>query len=100
VYGGTPGEQPSKYARTLLILALAQAGLGQADAAAAAGSGALDCGRLAWPTMVLAGKLDRRLAASFPDAAVVGGYRARYTEATAGQSRAEPHLAITQGSPS
>jgi len=100
VYGGTPGEQPAKYARTLLILALAQAGLGQAEAAAAAGSGALDCGQPAWPTMVLAGKLDRRLAASFPDAAVVGEYRARYTEATAGQSHAEPHPAITQGSPS
>ena len=69
-------------------------------AAAAAGSGALDCGQPAWPTMVLAGKLDRRLAASFPDAAVVGEYRARYTEATAGQSHAEPHPAITQGSPS
>jgi hypothetical protein len=50
--------------------------------------------------MVLAGKLDRRLAASFPHAAVIGDYRARYIEATAGLSRAEPHPAITQGLPS
>ena len=83
VYQGTPGDQPAKYARTLLILALAQAGLGQADAAAAAGSAALSCGRPAWPTMVLAGKLDRSLAASFPETTDAAGYRAHYAAAIA-----------------
>ena len=84
VYGGIPGDQPAKYARTLLILALAQAGLGNADAAAATGSAALDCGRPSWPTTVLAGKLDDLLAADFPDTVHANGYRARYLDAAAG----------------
>jgi hypothetical protein len=45
----------------LLILGLAAAGLGEMDEAAAAGAAALECGRVVWPTMVLAGKLDRSL---------------------------------------
>lgn len=81
VYRGTPGDQPAKYARTLLILALAQAGLGQADAAAAAGSAALSCGRPAWPTMVLARKLDHSLTAGFPETTQAAGYRVHYADA-------------------
>jgi uncharacterized SAM-binding protein YcdF (DUF218 family) len=53
-----PWDQPTNYARTLLILALAAAGLGDLDQAVTAGTAALDCGRVVWPTMVLAGKLD------------------------------------------
>jgi hypothetical protein len=100
VYGGIPGDQPAKYARTLLILALAQVGLGQADAAAAAGSEALDCGRPAWPTMVLAGKLDHLLAANFPGTVHVGRYRAQYADAAAALGQPTPRPGITQGFPS
>jgi hypothetical protein len=100
VYGGIPGNQPAKYARTLLILALAQAGLGHADAAAAAGSAALECGRPAWPTMVLAGKLDHLLAANFPGTVHAGGYRAQYADAAAGLGQQEPRPSISQGLPS
>jgi hypothetical protein len=53
-----PADQPTNYARTLLILALAAAGLGEIDEAAAAGVAALESGHVVWPTMVLAGKLD------------------------------------------
>ncbi len=60
----TPGDQPTNYSRTLLILALAEAGLGRIDEASAAGSAALECGRLVWPTMVLAARLDRSLSRS------------------------------------
>ena len=60
------GDQPTDYARTLLILALAAAGLGELDEAVAAGTAALECGRVVWPTIVLAGKLDQALAGQFP----------------------------------
>jgi len=46
-----PQDQPTNYARTLLILALAAAGLGDLDQAVTAGTAALDCGRVVWPTM-------------------------------------------------
>ena len=58
------GEQPTYYARTLLILALAAAGLGDADEASAAGTMALESGRVVWPTMVLAGRLAAALDAA------------------------------------
>ena len=73
-------DQPTNYARTLLILALAAAGLGDLDQAVTAGT-ALDCGRLVWPTMVLAGKLDQALARQFPRAAVTTDFHARYLDA-------------------
>ena len=76
-----PGDQPTNYARTLLILALAAAGLGELDEAAAAGTAALDCGRVVWPTIVLAGKLDQALAGQFPAAAYAADFHARYLEA-------------------
>ena len=75
------GNQPTNYARTLLILALAEAGLGRVGEASAAGTAALECGRLVWPTMVLAARLDRFLAAGYPQAADAIGYHARYVEA-------------------
>jgi hypothetical protein len=76
-----PRDQPTNYARTLLILALSAAGLGDLDQAATAGTEALDCGRVVWPTMVLAGKLDQTLARQFPQAASAADFRARYLDA-------------------
>jgi transcriptional regulator with XRE-family HTH domain len=76
-----PADQPTHYARTLLILALATAGLGEIDEAAAAGAAALEAGHVVWPTIVLAGQLDQTLAASSPGAAHVADYRARYIDA-------------------
>lgn len=76
-----PADQPTNYARTLLILALAAAGLGEIDEAAAAGAAALESGRVVWPTMVLAGKLDQSLAATSPGSAHAADFRARYIDA-------------------
>jgi hypothetical protein len=76
-----PGGQPTHYARTLLILGLAAAGLGGIDEAAAAGTAALEAGHLGWPTMVLAGKLNRSLPAKSPGSAYAADFRARYIEA-------------------
>jgi transcriptional regulator with XRE-family HTH domain len=73
-------DQPTNYARTLLILALATAGLGELDEAVAAGTAALECGRVVWPTIVLAGKLDQALTGHFPAAAHVADFHARYLE--------------------
>lgn len=77
-----PWDQPTNYARTLLILALSAAGLGDLDQAAAAGTAALDCGRIVWPTMVLAGKLDQALARRFPGATRAADFHARYLDAS------------------
>lgn len=82
-----PGEQPTNYARTLLILGLATAALGDADEAASIGSAALDCGRIVWPTMVLARRLDRWLADDIRGTAQVVDYHARVSEA-------REHLAV------
>jgi transcriptional regulator with XRE-family HTH domain len=75
------GENPSGYARSLLILGLAHAGAGRLDEAVAAGHDALAGRRPAWPTMVLAGQLDQVLARNFPGARQVTAYHARYLEA-------------------
>ena len=74
-------DQPTNYARTLLILALAAAGLGEPDQAVTAGTAALDCGRIVWPTMVLADKLDRALARQYPRAASTTAFHARCLDA-------------------
>jgi transcriptional regulator with XRE-family HTH domain len=76
-----PWDQPTNYARTLLILALAAAGLGDLDEAATAGSAALECGRVVWPTMVLAAKLDKSLTWQFPGDPRAAVFHARYTDA-------------------
>ena len=76
-----PWDQPTNYARTLLILALAAAGLGDLDQAVAAGTAALDCGRVVWPTIVLAGKLDQALARRFPRTGSAADFHARYLDA-------------------
>jgi len=89
---GNPGRQPTKYARTLLILALAEAGLGRAEQASAAGITALECAELVWPTMVLAGRLDQALAAGSPKAAPAAAYHARYLDAS---ERSAKPLAIS-----
>ena len=77
----SPADQPTNYARTLLVLGFAEAGRRQIDEASAAGSAALECGRLVWPTMVLAGRLDRVLAESSPRCAHAAEYHARYVDA-------------------
>jgi transcriptional regulator with XRE-family HTH domain len=76
-----PTGQPTSYARTLLILALAAVGLGEIDEAAAAGMAALESGRVVWSTMVLAGKLDQSLAVKSPGSAHAADFRARYIDA-------------------
>ena len=92
-----PGDQPTNYARTLLILALAAAGLGEVDEAAAAGAAALDAGRIVWPTMVLAGKLDQSLSAGSAGSAHTADFRARYVDA--GRRLALPAAGPGEGSP-
>jgi predicted XRE-type DNA-binding protein len=88
------GEQPSSYARTLLILGLAHAGLGRVDEAAAAGRVALDGAWLVWPTIVLARRLDQVLTRDFADAAETVDYRARYQDAVGrGAGRRPPLVA-------
>lgn len=99
VYRGKAGDQPSKYARTLLILALAEAGLGQVDAACSAGQEALDHGQPAWTTMVLAGQLDQVLAGSYPASTHTAGYHASYADASARVDRPAGRLSITRESP-
>jgi hypothetical protein len=76
------GEHPSSYARALLILGLAQAGAGNLDEAVSAGHAALAGSRPAWPTVTLAGKLNRVLVRDFTNALLVDEYRARYLEVT------------------
>jgi hypothetical protein len=75
------GDQPTNYARTLLILALAAAGLGDIDEAAANGAEALSAGRMVWPTLVLAGRLARQLDAASPGSSHAVGFRERYADA-------------------
>jgi hypothetical protein len=76
------GEHPSSYARALLILGLAQAGAGNLDEAVSAGHAALAGSRPAWPTVTLAGKLNRVLERNFTNALQVEEYRTRYLEVT------------------
>ncbi len=85
-------EDPSGYARSLLILALAQAGAGQLDEAVAAGHAALACSRPAWPTIVLAGKLDQILSQNWAGSREITEYHDRYLAAT-GQPRGH-HLQL------
>ena len=59
----------------------AAAGLGDLDQAVTAGTAALDCGRMVWPTMVLADKLDQALTRQYPRAASTTDYHARYLDA-------------------
>jgi tetratricopeptide (TPR) repeat protein len=74
------GEHPSGYARALLILGLAQAGTGDLDEAVSAGHAALADNLPAWPTVVLAGKLNQVLERDFADARQSAEYHARYLE--------------------
>jgi hypothetical protein len=71
------GTQPTNYARTLLVLALAAAGLGEADEADALGAAALESGPVVWSTMVLARRLDQSLGRRPPLPARAGGFRDR-----------------------
>ncbi len=87
------GEHPSGYARSLLILGLAQAALGSLDEALAAGHTALLGRRPAWPTMVLADKLDKVLAGQYPRAQQTVEYRSRYLQAL--ESPAAHHVQLS-----
>ena len=80
-------DQPTNYARSLLILALAEAGAGRPTEASSAGISGLRCGRPVWPTMVLAGKLDNELADKYPDAEPANEFRAQYLELAASQTQ-------------
>ena len=56
--------------------------------------------RPAWSTMVLAGKLDRLLAADFPNSVhAIVGYRVRYTDAVASLGQRAPRSRMTRGLP-
>lgn len=83
------GEHPSGYARSLLILGLANAGAGNLDEALSAGHAALAGRRPAWPTVALAGQLDHALRRAFPNVHEVNAYHSHYLEVAnpAGQRR-------------
>ena len=81
-YPESRARETSSYARTLLVLALAQAGLGKPDEAAATGAAALSVPGSVWPTVVLAGKLDGALAgAGSSDTAEVSEFAGLYRDA-------------------
>jgi transcriptional regulator with XRE-family HTH domain len=86
------GEHPSGYARSLLILGLAQAGAGDLDEAVSAGHAALVGNRPAWPTTVLAGKLNQILHRDFPNAVQTSEYNVRYLEVTNHHTGQPPQL--------
>lgn len=90
------GANPSGYARSLLILGLAQAGNRRLDDAVAAGHEALSGSRQAWPTLVLAGQLDRVLAQDFAGSRQAQDYHTRYLEA-ASTPAARPRQAQGDG---
>jgi hypothetical protein len=92
-----PGDQPTTYARTLLILALAAAGLGELDEAAEAGAAALECGPV-WSTIMLAGKLDQSLARQFPGAARTADFHDRCIDAGTRLARSATHSQLRGGS--
>jgi hypothetical protein len=92
-----PGDQPTTYARTLLILALAAAGLGDLEEAAAAGAAALECGPV-WSTLMLAGKLDQSLARQFPGAARTADFHDRCIDAGTRLARSATHPQSRGGS--
>jgi hypothetical protein len=71
-----------QFARTLLILALAEAGLGRADEAAAAGQAALNSTGPVWPTPILAERLDRVLMRGGGDATEAAKYHTPYSDVT------------------
>jgi hypothetical protein len=93
-------RQSSSYARTLLILALAEAGLGGVDEAAATGRVALDSTGLVWPTLVLAGKLDQVLMRNNGDATAAAEYHALYSDmahrASSGSQHGVSTLAVRE----
>jgi transcriptional regulator with XRE-family HTH domain len=89
-------DQPTNYARSLLILGLAEAGLGRIDAAATAGNDALQCGKPVWPTMVLARKLDRILTKHSSASALVTDYHHQYSEAAQRSPRQPSTLSRTR----
>lgn len=78
---GFEQERSTNYARTQLILGLAEAGQGNVGEAVAAGHAALGGADAVWPTLVLAGKLDRTLMRNHGGAPEVAEYHERYRHA-------------------
>ncbi len=78
---GNPSRQPTAYARTLMVLALAHVGLGDGEAAADIGHKALSSAPEVWPTLVLARSLDSRLHHDFGRMPIVHDFHARYLQA-------------------
>ncbi|WP_344247703.1 hypothetical protein [Actinocorallia libanotica] len=73
------GSNPSGYARSLLVLGLAQAGTGDLDQAAETGLAALNTGRPVWSTMALAEQLNHTLTESRAGH-MASAFHARYRE--------------------
>lgn len=75
------GENPSGYARSLLILAMAHLGDGNLESAISAGHQALDVSRPAWPTMVLARRLDEGISGEIGGSNPAAEYHSRFLAA-------------------
>ncbi|MFC4054151.1 hypothetical protein ACFOY4_31040 [Actinomadura syzygii] len=71
----------------------------QLDEAVAAGHDALSGSRPAWPTMVLAGRLDRVLAQNFAGARQAEDYHARHVETSRLSAEGGPRPFATDGTP-
>ena len=99
VYGGVPGDQPAKYARTLPTWGSPRLGSGTPTPRQPPEARHWTAAGLAWPTMVLAGKLDHLLAAGFPETAHANGYRARNADAAARLGQRATRPGITRGFP-
>jgi len=85
-----PGDQPTNYARTLLILGLSEVGNDQIGEASAAGIAALECGRTVWPTLVLARRLDRLIVGNGKQSEYASAYHAQYRDTAERAARPDP----------
>ncbi|MBT8227101.1 MAG: hypothetical protein HKP61_02385 [Dactylosporangium sp.] len=96
---GSHGTQPSNYARSLLILGLAQAqaGVGEAAAAGEAGKEALLGTRPVWPTMVLASKLDQALSGRFAQVPEAADFHECFVECARRTTLLTPRARSTDG---
>jgi hypothetical protein len=94
---GSHGTQPSNYARSLLILGLAQAGVGEAAAAGEAGKEALLGTLPVWPTMVLASKLDQVLSGRFSQVPEAADFHECFLECARRTTLLTPRARSTDG---
>jgi hypothetical protein len=77
------GENPSGYARSLLILAMAHLGDGNLEGAISAGHRALIVSHPVWPTMVLARKLDVAITGKIGRSKQASEYHDQFVEVAA-----------------